>query len=57
MSQDFKHTYKDAILEVTVEAQSDKTQANPHELMEAVLKIVRCTDNWEKFELYVVKYE
>ena len=21
------------------------------------LKVVRCTDNWEKFELYVVKYE
>ena len=55
MNQDFKHSYKDSSLEVTLEAQNDEhSWANAQELMKAVLELVKCTSDWKKFELYIV---
>lgn len=55
MSQNFTHSYKDPFLEFTVEAQNDEhTHGNVHDLVEAILKVMECTSEWKKFELYVV---
>ena len=55
MNQNCKHTYQDAFLEVTLEAQNDEhSWANAQELMKAVLELVKCTSDWKKFELYIV---
>ena len=55
MSQDFKYSYKDAFLEVTLEAQNDEhSWGNVHDLIEATLKIIKCSNDWKKCELYVV---
>ena len=51
MNQNCKHTYQDAFLEVTLEAQNDEhSWANAQELMKAVLELVKCTSDWKKFE-------
>ena len=58
MNQNCKHTYQDAFLEVTLEAQNDEhSWANAQELMKAVLELVKCTSDWKKFELYIVVKE
>ena len=55
MNQDFKHSYKDSSLEVTLEAQNDQhSWANIQDLTKALLDIVKCTSDWKKFELYIV---
>ena len=58
MSQEFKHTYQDDFLEVTLEAQNDEhSWANIQDLTKALLDIVKCVSDWKKFELYVVVKE
>ena len=58
MNQEFKHSYKDSSLEFSVEAYNDEGEwANLQELIEAMLKVVKCTSDWKKFELYVVVKE
>ena len=55
MDQEFKHSYKSPFLEFSVEAYNDEGEwANLQELIEVMLKVVKCTSNWQKFELYVV---
>ena len=55
MDQEFKHSYKSSFLEFSVEAYNDEGEwANLQELIEVMLKVVKCTSNWQKFELYVV---
>lgn len=55
MNHIFKHSYKDATLEVTLEAQNDgHSWANIQDLTKALLDIVKSTRQWKKFELYVV---
>ena len=55
MDQAFKHSYKDSFLEFSVEAYNDDGEwANLHELIEAMLKVVKCTSDWKQFEFYVV---
>jgi len=58
MNHIFKHSYKDATLEVTLEAQNDgHSWANIQDLTKALLDIVKCTSDWKKFELYIVVKE
>ena len=46
MDQAFKHSYKDSFLEFSVEAYNDDGEwANLHELIEAMLKVVKCTSD------------
>lgn len=55
MSQDFKHSYKDSFLEFSIEAKNDEhSWGDVQELIKAILKVVKCTDDWKQFELYVV---
>ena len=55
MDQEFKHSYKSSFLEFSVEAYNDEGEwANLQELIEVMLKVVKCTSNWQKFGLYVV---
>lgn len=58
MKQKFKHSYKDSCLEFHVEACNDEDEwANLQELIEALLKVIKCTYDWKQFEFHVVVKE
>jgi hypothetical protein len=54
-TQKFRYDYKDAQLQVTVDAQNTEDEwANNADLMEAMQKVIRCATNWKHFEFHVV---